>query len=693
MEERGSRIDGLGLVPASPAPVGGRLSQYLDFWTSNIVDTWVLETVRKGYSLEFLKPFPPLSHRILWTDVRERKVLSEEIKEMLDKKAIEQADPTTPGFYSTFFLVPKKDGGFRPILNLRPLNQFIKYTKFRMETSASILQLVSSGDWLASLDLKDAYFHVPVLPAHRPYLRFAFQDTVYQYRVLPFGLSTAPRVFTCILNPIVGLIHKQGVRFHPYLDDCLIIARSKQDTLRAIQIAIEYLTRAGFVINHKKSNLIPTQDIQFVGMRLRTDLGSAHLPLDRAETLQQCVHLFQVPRYLPARLWLRLLGLMAAALVVVPQARLHMRPIQMYFLSRWRAQSMSLDYKLMVPLSLLPSFQFWKSIPLLTQGIPFQAPDPQIVVTTDACNRSWGGHVRQYKVQGRWSPKQAKLHINCQELLAVHFTLKTFLQLVKNKVVKVRTDSISVKQYINKLGGTGSQDLCALAVSLLQWCNGHGITLIAEHVPGVLNTLADSLSRNILSQTEWSLKLTVVQSLFQLWGAPLIDLFATQGNKKCPVFCSWIYHEQAHHVDSLTMSWKSLHAYAFPPLAILSQVVQKARTEVQSLILIAPNWPRRPWFPLILESLIEDPIQLPLIPDLMSQDKGSLWHPNPALWCLVAWRISSVRSLREAYQRKLLERSLLPEQSRPTRHMNRAGHIFLDGVGRENPLSIPLLQM
>ena len=110
---------------------------------------------------------------------------------MLRKSAIEKVDQSTPGYYSTFFIVPKKDGGHHPVLNLRPLSKRIVYHKFRMETNTSILEKNSQGEWLASLDLKDAYFHIPILPAHRPYLRFAFLGTAYQYKVLPFGLTTA----------------------------------------------------------------------------------------------------------------------------------------------------------------------------------------------------------------------------------------------------------------------------------------------------------------------------------------------------------------------------------------------------------------------------------------------------------------------------------------------------------------------
>jgi hypothetical protein len=138
----------------------------------------------------------------------ENEVLSSEVQEMLAKEAIEQIpwSQAQGGFYSTFFLVPKKDGGVRPILNLKPLNVLIAKKHFKMVTLREIMAAVQPGDWLISLDLKDAYFHIPIKESYRKFLRFAFQGKTYQFKVLPFGATAAPRVFTQVLAPkIVGL--------------------------------------------------------------------------------------------------------------------------------------------------------------------------------------------------------------------------------------------------------------------------------------------------------------------------------------------------------------------------------------------------------------------------------------------------------------------------------------------------------
>jgi hypothetical protein len=332
------------VLQAEVAPVGGRLKNFASFWRSATTDVWAIDIVENGHSLEFIDK-PPLSLRIRWTilkDSTQSLALHEEIQALLEKDAIEVANPETPGFYSHFFVVPKRDGGLRPVLNLKPLNEYITYKKFNMETPASIFSNLRQGMWLASIDLTDAYLHIPIRESHRPYLRFAFGGHTYQFKVLPFGLTSAPRVFTMMLAPIVSLIHREGVQFVPYLDDCLITAPSKQSLLGHIRIAIDLLTQAGFLINLKKSNLTPAQDLIFLGMRLRTDLGSAHLPQEKAQVLARCAETFLQNSVVSAKQCLRFLGLMAAALRVVPQARLLMRPFQIFFLDRWNYKTLPL---------------------------------------------------------------------------------------------------------------------------------------------------------------------------------------------------------------------------------------------------------------------------------------------------------------------------------------------------------------
>ena len=85
------------------------------------------------------------------------------------------------------------------MINLRPLNQYLKTQHFKMDTMKTVLNLVKKGDWAFSVDLKDAHFHILIHPSHRKYLRFCIKGKAYQYQVLAFGPKTSPRVFTKVV--------------------------------------------------------------------------------------------------------------------------------------------------------------------------------------------------------------------------------------------------------------------------------------------------------------------------------------------------------------------------------------------------------------------------------------------------------------------------------------------------------------
>ena len=192
---------------------------------------------------------------------------------MLAKGALEIARDPGPGFYSRLFLVEKASGGWRPMISLSHLNEFVHLTRFKMETVASVLLSVREGDFLASLDLKDAYFQIPIHPSSRKLLRFTSEGTVYQFRALCFGLSTAPQVFTRVFAVVSAWSHSHGIRLLRYLDDWLILASSEQEAKQAVQSLLSLCRTLGIVINEKKLDLVPSQTAKYLGMTIDTEAG------------------------------------------------------------------------------------------------------------------------------------------------------------------------------------------------------------------------------------------------------------------------------------------------------------------------------------------------------------------------------------------------------------------------------------
>ena len=679
-------------------PVSGRVTQFLPFWKQLISDQWVLEVVAHGYRLD-LEKIPSFSG-LRSTFLRDGlSTLSDEVESLLEKCAVEPVPPgqERQGFYSTYFLVPKKDGGIRPILNLKSFNRFLRKHKFKMETLQSIIPVMQEGDWMASVDLKDAYFHIPIFPDHWKYLRFLFGGQAYQYKVTPFGLSLAPMLFTRVLLALIAWLRLQGIHIHVYLDDLLIVGRSPLHVQLALRLVIATLTHAGFIINLKKSDLRPVQDLVYIGGRFCTAISRVFLPEDRRVALQCVVRSFmRVGQYFPARRWLQLLGFMAATLSTVASAHLRMRPIQWYLKQQWRAVLQGLNHPVMVPASLLPCFRWWLDPENLSQGRPFREPAPTVTVTTDASLEGWGGHSSlggsDILFSGLWSGPSRHLHINVLELRAVHLTLQKLVSKLTGHVVKLECDNSTAVAYINHQGGTRSWSLNQEACQLHEWALSHQIQLQAVHRPGLDNVLADFLSRNRPDPTEWSLLPSVCQKLFQMWGQPQIDLFASLQNHQLPLWFSRHPCPQALAVDALAQPWTGWSVYAFPPINLIMKTLLKVRNEeVEDVILVVPFWPRKPWFPLLLQMTVDLPVQFRPRINLLSQrlaGAGELYHQDLATQRLTAWKLSGAPGARRVSQP--LSQILQGEPSGlpPGRITIVNGHIFVSGAttGTSTPL-------
>ena len=221
---------------------------------------WLIRTVRFGYAIQFARR-PPRYRGIQFTRVLadSAPVLRAEIAVLLAKDAIEPVPPADmkTGFYSPYFIVPKKGGGLRPILDLRVLNRSLHRLPFKMLTQKRIFKCIRPQDWFAAIYLKDAYFHVSILPRHRPFLRFAFEGRAYQYKILPFGLALSPRVFTKVAEAAIAPMCERGVRILNYLDDWLILAQSREQLCEHRDMVLSHLSHLGLQVNWEKSTSPP----------------------------------------------------------------------------------------------------------------------------------------------------------------------------------------------------------------------------------------------------------------------------------------------------------------------------------------------------------------------------------------------------------------------------------------------------
>ena len=287
----------------------------------------MVTVLRDGYRVPFRDSPPPLSRTPVsfptyWTGSPRAQALWQEIDGMLAKGASEIARDPGPGFYSRLFLVEKASGGWRPVIDLLHLNKFVQLTPFKMETVASVLLSVREGDFLASLDLKDAYFQIPIHRSSRKLLRFTSEGTVYQFQALCFGLSTAPQVFTRVFAVVSAWAHCHGIRLFRYLDNWLVLSSSERKAEQVVQSLLSLCRTLRIVINEKKSDLVPSQTAKYLGMTIDTEAGKVFPSLARVEKFLTVAESFCTMDAPPAQLWQVILGHLASLERLVPHGRL-----------------------------------------------------------------------------------------------------------------------------------------------------------------------------------------------------------------------------------------------------------------------------------------------------------------------------------------------------------------------------------
>ena len=145
------------------------------------------------------------------------------------------------------------------ILNLKPLNKFFDYHHFKMDTFRTALKLIPLGCFMASVDLKDAYYSIPIAEEDRKLLMFQWKGKHYQFTCLPNGLSSAPRIFTKILKPVYARLRSIGHTCMGHIDDSLLVGQSYNSYHRNIADTVSLFTNLGITIHPVKSVLQPQQ--------------------------------------------------------------------------------------------------------------------------------------------------------------------------------------------------------------------------------------------------------------------------------------------------------------------------------------------------------------------------------------------------------------------------------------------------
>ena len=666
-------------------PVGARLNQCWENWETLGSSPKVVNILREGYTLPFrFRPHLTRSLTVIsnYHNPTKQSFLLEALYQLINRNAVEPVEnPNSLGFYNRLFLVPKPNNRWRPILDLSTLNTFLNTGSFKMETPETIRTSLQTGEWVTSIDFKDAYFHIPIHSQSRKYMRFHLQGRSYQFKALPFGLSTAPMEFTVVTKEVKLMALQKGIRIYQYLDDWLVRASTHDTCLQHTQTLVTLCQELGWLVNREKSELVPQQVFNFVGYQFDLKEGRVRPTEERWQTLTDKIRSILSDPVCPVRKFMSLIGLLTATEKQVHLGRLHMRPIQWHLKNNWRVPE-SLEKVIPVPKSLHPHLRWWLEESNGLIGQPLHPLKHALQIFTDASKEGWGAHLDEHTARGQWSLPESKLHINHLELKAVFLALKEFRTLVFNKTVLVATDNTKVAVYINKEGG----DKIGLSV-----CPTVENTVLvhqaASSPQGTSHPRPAERDRRQAIQAWPDHSNRVVTSSRSVLSCMLKVASATNGpvchqvQQQTTTVCITGTRPQAWAVDALSLSWEDLDPYAFPPAAILGKVVEKLQDyPCNRIILIAPGWPNMLWFWDLVAMSSQIPLCLPSIHNLVSQPFIQVLHRNLSNLNLHAWLLEPQQSRSKASLRQWQHELRLLKEDQPDLSMRQSGPFLQSGA-------------
>ena len=295
--------------------------------------------------------------------------------------------------------------------------------------------------------------------------------------------------------------------------------------------------------------------------------------------------------------------------------------------------------------------EWWRDHLTQWNGRSLIVGNSSLTIETDASKKGSGEVCNGVCTEGPWSPRERIMHINCLEFLATFLAVQCFAKNKTNVTVHLKMDSMSALTYINKLGGTIPPQLNSLAKEMWLWCMERSILLKAQHLAGVLNTIADDESRVMKDRSDWMLCPEVFHQINQKLGPLEVDLFASRLTCQLQDYVSWTPYPLAFATDAFTLNWAELRAFASPPWNLIGRVLAQTRQQQTEIILVTPVWKAQGWYPVILEMLVHFPLLIPQRRDLITAT-----HPDSCPEVtpqLAVWPISSNAIRTARFQKKL----------------------------------------
>ena len=499
----------------------------------------------------------------------------------------------------------------RLVIDLRWVNLHVRKYGCRFESLATLRRMMRRGDWMFSIDLTDAYHHVPFHNDDIHYFTFAIETLegveYFSTPVLNFGWTNSPAVFTEVMRTVVKHIRcppdGEGTRTLPWLDDFAFFVRgdASYSTACASRDAIHTLLgELGLMRAQGKGQHDPTHLLDdHLGYSIDSERGLFLLTARRETSLTQGAHwLLRQAAAHGGRVRTRSLaafaGLGEASGLALPLGRFMLRSLYDCLATRrgWGG-TVALSAQGRTDL------RWWSTLrasPHVGRAI-WRSPHTK-ELWTDASDLGWGGalpkRARLAPAAGFWSPDELPWHITRKELVAVRLSVQHFLPQLAGHRVLLHEDNMAVVWVLTHFVSR-SPALMRELRTLWRLLAAHDISLHPVYIRSADNKVADAASR-MAAPRDYVLSRATFELIQRSWGWCTVDAFASPATAQLPRFWTAPGHAGGEAQDAFAQEWGGERLWVHPPPAMLPAVVQmldSARTEAY---VCAPRWPAAAWY-------------------------------------------------------------------------------------------------
>ena len=461
--------------------VKGRLRENIQYWEDIGCNETILQVIREGYRIPFLTTPPSTFLKNNRSAVEHSSFVTKAIQELLDTGRIKEVE--TPPVVVNPLSVSSKNGKERLILDLRHVNKHVYKQKIKFDDWKVMEQFLKEGGYVFSFDIKQGYHHVDMHPESIPYLGFSWEingvTRYFVFLVLPFGLTSAPFIFTKLVRVLVKMWRGQGVRICVFIDDGLGAKGNYPIAKMDANLVRHSLECSGFVANVEKSHWEPSQELTWLGFTVNLALGTIRTSEERVKSLVSALsYVSQKLPFTSARKLANLTGkIMSTKWVLGDITHLKTRHLYRVIDSRrtWD-KTISLNQHWQAIREII----YWKNnFKSLNVRRLNSHTVPTVTVASDASAYGLGAHTyvdsKEVIVHKSFSPEEINTSSTYREVFAILYALSALKHIHKGQTILWYTDNFAASKIIRK--GSPKVELHEMAEKVFNLCKKYDILI------------------------------------------------------------------------------------------------------------------------------------------------------------------------------------------------------------------------